>query len=135
METKYNLLTRLLKNIKNVVNPDGSVAGSGGVLVAHVVTEETVALSGTLPVVSESSTRLDKTYKELVDSGFFVAHAPSGLDPNGGVILLIPCGFFGDDRGCRVSFLDMEGGNIIVFVAGTENDYPVLVQNDSTGRE
>ena len=30
METKYNLLTRLLKNIKNVVNPDGSIAESGG---------------------------------------------------------------------------------------------------------
>lgn len=41
METKYNLLTRLLKNIKNVVNPDGSIAGSGsgsgGVLVVHDV--------------------------------------------------------------------------------------------------
>ena len=47
METKYNLLTRLLKNIKNVVNPDGSVAGSGGVLVVHEVTN--TLLNGVLP--------------------------------------------------------------------------------------
>ena len=210
MESKYNLLTRLLKNIKNVITPDGGVAGSGGgVPVVHVVTEETVALFCTLPdvagyqwfpresspsgevtegpfiqidydasvlipgvfikrtswinwklashvinsggkikidvsefgtdgaypieddfagalikVVSESSTRLDKTYKELVDSGFFVAHFET--DPNA-VGLLIPGAFESSDFGCRVNLLDVAGGSMINFVASTENDYPVLV--------
>lgn len=51
MESKYNLLTRLLNNIKNVVTPDGNVAGSGGVLVVHDV-------DGTL----------DKTWQEIFDA-------------------------------------------------------------------
>jgi len=64
MESKYNLLTRLLKNIKNVVNPDGSIAGGGsGVLVVHVINDAT---TGDLV--------LDKTYQEIEDSGFCVLH-------------------------------------------------------------
>ena len=58
-ETKYNLLTRLLKNIKNVVNPDGSVAGSGGA-VAHATYEidETTQMP--------TSVVLDMTFDEIV---------------------------------------------------------------------
>ena len=52
MESKYNLLTRLLKNIKNVVNPDGSLAVSGG---------------GVLVVMDEDNT-LDKTWQEIHDA-------------------------------------------------------------------
>lgn len=44
MESKYNLLTRLLKNIKNVVNPDGSVAGSGEVFVVRSTHDEATGL-------------------------------------------------------------------------------------------
>lgn len=53
MESKYNLLTRLLKNIKNVITPEGGVAGSGGgVLVVHEVEQRgKVFLEGTLPNV------------------------------------------------------------------------------------
>jgi len=50
MESKYNLLTRLLKNIKNVVNPDGSLAG--GTMIVHEVEQRgETFLEGTLPNV------------------------------------------------------------------------------------
>ena len=59
MESKYNLLTRLLKNIKNVVNPDGSVAGSGGVMIVHEVEHrDQVFLDGTLPNVDGYAFRI-----------------------------------------------------------------------------
>lgn len=53
MESKYNLLTRLLKNIKNVITPDGGVAGSGGgLMIVHEVERRgEVLIEGTLPNV------------------------------------------------------------------------------------
>ena len=59
MESKYNLLTRLLKNIKNVITPDGGVAGSGGVMIVHEVEQQgEVFLEGTLPNVDGYAFRI-----------------------------------------------------------------------------
>ena len=77
-ETKYNLLTRLLKNIKNVVTPDGNVAGSGGsggMLVVH----------GTITYNADKSTdyTIDKTWQEIYDAGFAVLRIVNDNVPDG----------------------------------------------------
>lgn len=105
MESKYNLLTRLLNNIKNVVNPDGSVAGSGGVLVVHVVKEGT-------------ADRLDKTYKEIADAGFCVRE----VLVNDGLHVITPISSF--------AFVEGYGGAVMFgsdnYICSAENEYPAL---------
>ena len=61
-ETKYNLLTRLLKDLRNQVSSSGYIGGKsdGGVMVVHEVTElGEVLLTGTLPNFSGYSWRTE----------------------------------------------------------------------------
>ena len=65
MESKYNLLTRLLKNIKNVVKPDGSLAG--GTMIVHEVEQRgETFLEGTLPNVDGYAWRTETEYGKNV---------------------------------------------------------------------
>ena len=107
MESKYNLLTRLLKNIKNVITPDGSVAGSGGgVMVVHATDD---AVTGDLV--------LDKTYQEIEDAGFCV------LD------ILMDSGLHNITSTNGFGFNDAAGGTVVFgpvsFRCSSRTDYPV----------
>lgn len=64
-ETKYNLLTRLLKDLRNQVSSSGDIGGKsdgGSVMLVHEVTElGEVLLTGTLPNLSGYAWRETKT--------------------------------------------------------------------------
>lgn len=131
MESKYNLLTRLLKNIKNVVTPDGNVAGSGGsggMLVVH----------GTITHNADESTdyTIDKTWQEIYNAGFAVLRIVNDnvLDgmqvvQNDGILYLAVGPFEGE---YRVSFAPVFRGNFkwtLMLTTDNANGYPSAHEN------
>lgn len=87
-ETKYNLLTRLLKDLRNQVSSSGDIGGKSngdGVMVVHEVTElGEVLLTGTLPNLSGYSWRTEteegNTNIELYIIDVAVERMPMNLD-------------------------------------------------------
>lgn len=118
METKYNLLTRLLKNIKNVVTPDGGVAGNGGgVPVVGMTVDENAGVA-----------TLDKTWQEIYDAKCGIIAFETG-----GFCCSMQITRIGEDGGAfcvdAVSFV----GNmmeIVNFSASSASGYPSYENED-----
>ena len=137
MESKYNLLTRLLKNIKNVVNPDGSIAGSGsGVLVVHETQHQgEVLLSGTLPNFSGYAWR---TVTESNKEKYYINVAADldDVDTDKMVVILSKNGLSIqiDNKDIKRLYYDTGVLYILIGWSGNSHGYSVLnTESDVTG--
>lgn len=111
MESKYNLLTKLLKNLKNIVTPDGGIKGGGVLVVNGTFTEETASL--------------DKTWQEIADAKivYITVHAEEEGSFNDDYITVSQIGFN------LVNGYYVRVGDAL-FTTDNPDGYPVMTRAD-----